>query len=114
MRKRMQVSSASYTTVLSGPNVVPQALNRPTDEKEVELDKRLAAQTSSLVRREQELRSDWEFLTPRQVAEMTGLHVAVVRRAIERGELRAYKLCSRLRIGRNDFEAWLERNVVRS
>lgn len=52
------------------------------------------------------------FLTPRDVAEITGLHVAVVRRAIERGELRAFKLCSRLRIRRQDFDAWVEQNVV--
>lgn len=52
------------------------------------------------------------FLTPRDVAEITGLHVAVVRRAIERGELKAFKLCSRLRIRRQDFDAWVEQNVV--
>lgn len=53
-----------------------------------------------------------EFLSPREVAEITGLHVAVVRRAVERGELRAHKLCSRLRIRRDDFEDWLEENLV--
>jgi excisionase family DNA binding protein len=53
------------------------------------------------------------FLTPREVAEITGLHVAVVRRAVDRGELRAHKLCSRLRIRQEDFQDWLERNIVR-
>jgi len=52
------------------------------------------------------------FLTPQEVAQITGLHVAVVRRAIERGDLKASKLCSRLRIRRADFDAWVEQNVV--
>jgi excisionase family DNA binding protein len=54
-----------------------------------------------------------EFLTPRQVADTVGLHPAVVRRAIDAGELRAYKLRSRLRIRRSDFERWVERSIVR-
>ena len=54
-----------------------------------------------------------EFLSPQEVAQITGLHVAVVRRAVERGELRAHKLCSRLRIRREDFDDWLERSLVR-
>ena len=53
-----------------------------------------------------------QFLSPRDVADITGLHVAVVRRAIERGELRAHKLCSRLRIRQEDFEIWLDSNIV--
>jgi excisionase family DNA binding protein len=52
------------------------------------------------------------FLTPRDVAKITGLHVAVIRRAIDRGELRAHKLCSRLRIRQEDFEIWLHSNIV--
>ena len=53
-----------------------------------------------------------EFLTAQEVAEITNLHVAVVRRAIDRGDLRAYKLCSRLRIRREDYNDWIERNTV--
>src|SRR3954465_13321944 len=53
-----------------------------------------------------------EFLTPREIATITGLHVAVVRRGIGRGELRAHKLCSRLRVRREDFDAWIASNVV--
>ena len=53
-----------------------------------------------------------QFLSPRQIADLTGLHVVVVRRAIDRGELRAHKLCSRLRIRREDFEAWVEQSRV--
>jgi excisionase family DNA binding protein len=54
-----------------------------------------------------------EFLSPRDIAEVTGLHVAVIRRAIERGEIRAHKLCSRIRVRRTEFESWLERSLVR-
>jgi excisionase family DNA binding protein len=53
-----------------------------------------------------------EFVTAQEVAEATNLHVAVVRRAIDRGDLRAYKLCSRLRIRRDDYHDWIERNTV--
>lgn len=35
-----------------------------------------------------------------------------VYRAIERGELRAAKLCSRLRIRPEDLDAWIERNTL--
>jgi excisionase family DNA binding protein len=51
-------------------------------------------------------------VTAQEVAEATNLHVAVVRRAIDRGDLRAYKLCSRLRIRRDDYHDWIERNTV--
>jgi len=33
-------------------------------------------------------------------------------RAIERGDLRAAKLCSRLRVRPEDVEAWIERNTL--
>jgi excisionase family DNA binding protein len=52
------------------------------------------------------------FLSPREIADVTGLNVAVVRRAIARGELRAYKLCSRLRVHQKDFDSWIASNNV--
>jgi excisionase family DNA binding protein len=52
------------------------------------------------------------LLSPQQVADLTGLNVEVLRRAIRCGELRASKLCSRLRVHYDDYEAWLERNRV--
>jgi excisionase family DNA binding protein len=55
-----------------------------------------------------------EFLTPREVADITGLHPAVIRREIDRGNLPASKLASRLRIRRADFEAWVQRGKVKS
>ena len=43
---------------------------------------------------------------------LCGLSRKAVYRAIERGELKAFRLCSRLRIDPDAVEAWLEANVV--
>jgi excisionase family DNA binding protein len=52
------------------------------------------------------------FLPPREAAALAGLSTRAIYRAIQRGELRALRLCSRLRIARADFDEWLERSVV--
>ena len=52
------------------------------------------------------------LLSPEQVATTCGLSRRAVYRAIERGELPATKLCSRLRIVLDDFESWLAANRV--
>ncbi len=52
------------------------------------------------------------LLTPEDVARRCGLSRKAVYRAIERGELKAFRLCSRLRIDRSAVDAWLEANVV--
>src|SRR5438552_3830777 len=52
------------------------------------------------------------LLSPEQVASACGLSRRAVYRAIERGELPATRLCSRLRIMLADFEAWLAVNRV--
>jgi excisionase family DNA binding protein len=52
------------------------------------------------------------LLAPDDVAHHCGLSRKAVYRAIERGELRAFRLCSRLRIRPEDVTAWLESNVV--
>jgi excisionase family DNA binding protein len=54
------------------------------------------------------------FLRPVEAAELTGLSTRAIYRAIERGELRAARLCSRLRIPRAAFDEWVERCVVRA
>ena len=54
------------------------------------------------------------FLSPQQVADIVGLNDAVIRRAIDRGDLRAHKLCGKLRIRSGDFEDWLDRCLVRT
>lgn len=47
-----------------------------------------------------------DVLTPQQVADREQLSYHAVLRAIDRGDLRAYKRASRLRIDRADYEAW--------
>jgi excisionase family DNA binding protein len=53
-----------------------------------------------------------QFLTVNQVAESVALHPKVVRRAIDAGELRAFKLRSRIRVRESDFAAWIEASRV--
>jgi excisionase family DNA binding protein len=53
------------------------------------------------------------FLRPSEAAEMTGLSTRAIYRAIERGELPAARLCSRLEIPRAAFDELVERCVVR-
>ena len=52
------------------------------------------------------------LLSPEDVARHCGLSRRAVYRAIERGELRASRLCSRLRIRSQDMEAWITANRV--
>jgi excisionase family DNA binding protein len=53
-----------------------------------------------------------ELLSPEDVAKRCGLSRRAIYRAIERGELPATRLCSRLRVASDDLEAWLEDNRV--
>ena len=52
------------------------------------------------------------LLSPENVARHCGLSRRAVYRAIERGELPASRLCSRLRIRFEDMEAWITANGV--
>ncbi len=52
------------------------------------------------------------FRTPEQVAKRTGLSRKAIYRAIERGELTAFRLCGRLRIHPDDEHNWIENNRV--
>jgi excisionase family DNA binding protein len=52
------------------------------------------------------------LLSPEDVARSCSLSRKAVYRAIERGELRAFRLCSRLRIEPDDVDAWLNSSVV--
>jgi excisionase family DNA binding protein len=54
------------------------------------------------------------FLRASEAAELTGPSTRAIYRAIERGELRAARLCSRLRIPRAAFDEWVERCAVRA
>jgi excisionase family DNA binding protein len=53
------------------------------------------------------------LLRPVEAAELAGLSTRAIYRAIERGDLRASRLCSRLRIAREDFDDWVARSAVR-
>ena len=52
------------------------------------------------------------LLSPQDVARRCGLSRKAVYRAIERGELRASRLCSRLRIRPDDVDAWLQASTI--
>jgi len=52
------------------------------------------------------------LLTIPEVADMCGLSQKSIRRAIDRGDLPAMKLCSRLRISPDDVAAWYRGNLV--
>jgi len=53
---------------------------------------------------------DAAWMTVAEAAERVGLHHRAIRRAIARGELRAVKVCSRIRIAPGDFAQWLDAN----
>ena len=53
------------------------------------------------------------FLRPAEAAKLAGLSTRAIYRAIQRGELRATRLCSRLRIPRDAFDEWVTRGSVR-
>ena len=55
---------------------------------------------------------DAPLLRVSEAAELAGLSTRAIYRAIERGELRAARLCSRLRIPRAAFDEWVERSAV--
>jgi excisionase family DNA binding protein len=57
--------------------------------------------------------SDERLVSVAEVASLVGLSAKAVRRAVERGELPASKLCGRIRVRREDVDAWVESNQVR-
>ncbi len=52
------------------------------------------------------------FLLPSEAAELVGLSPRAIYRAVQRGELEAVRLCSRIRIPREAFEKWIENSRV--
>lgn len=52
------------------------------------------------------------LLSPEQVARMCGLSRRAVYDAIKRGELSAFRLCSRLRISVDQLDRWLRASAV--
>ena len=55
---------------------------------------------------------DDPLLTPSDVCHQCGLSLKTVYRAIGRGELRASKICSRLRVRQSDVDIWIERSQI--
>jgi excisionase family DNA binding protein len=51
------------------------------------------------------------LLSPYEVASLCGYSRKAIYAAIERGELRATKRCSRWRISADDLRAWLEEGI---
>ena len=52
------------------------------------------------------------FLTPRDAAARLVISERAVRNGISRGELRAVKVCRRVRIAERDFETWVADSVL--
>jgi excisionase family DNA binding protein len=55
-----------------------------------------------------------KLYTAHEVAEISAFHRQVIYRAIRRGELRAFRVCKRIRIKEEDFEEWIEREPAAS
>jgi excisionase family DNA binding protein len=53
-----------------------------------------------------------EYLTKVQAGEIMQLNPKTVERLVSRGELPGYKLANRLRIRRDDLDAWIAANIV--
>ena len=52
------------------------------------------------------------FKSPKEIAQLCGLSTRAIYRAIARGELRATRLCGRLRCHSADVEHWIDGNRV--
>lgn len=52
------------------------------------------------------------LLTPREVAARCNLNYRTVLKAIEAGELPAFRLCNRLRVDPEQMEAWIESSLT--
>jgi excisionase family DNA binding protein len=53
------------------------------------------------------------LLTIPEVHELCSLSEKTIRRAIDRGDLRAVKLCNRVRVAPGDLRAWIDKSAVR-
>jgi excisionase family DNA binding protein len=62
--------------------------------------------------RRDELLTKPEYLTKAQAGEIVQLHPKTIERAILAGELRAYRLRGKVRISREDLEAWVAENEI--
>lgn len=54
-----------------------------------------------------------EFYSPRQIAKMLGLKAITIRRWIDKGTLKGYRLGKDLRIRKSDFEKFLKEREIK-
>lgn len=94
--------------------VSPDQLSLPLFEVALEElhDRRVKPELVRLHDDAARIASGGSALAPDEVAAHCGLSRKAVYRAIERGELRAFRLCSRLRIRPEDLNAWLNAHAV--
>jgi excisionase family DNA binding protein len=59
-----------------------------------------------------ELLTKPEYLTKAQAGEIVQLHPKTIERAIQAGELRAFKLRGKVRISRDDLTVWVAENEI--
>src|SRR4051794_34911276 len=52
------------------------------------------------------------YIDKKQAAEIVGLHWKTIERLIIRGELPAFRLTGKIRIGREDLDAWIDTQRV--
>ncbi len=57
-------------------------------------------------------KKDGQLLSPEDIAHTCGLSRRAVYRAINRGELRAARLCNRLRVDPEELRRWIEAMAV--
>lgn len=53
-----------------------------------------------------------DFLSPKEIAQRLSLDRKTIYRAIDRGELRAFRFGTAIRISPEDMQDWIERSVV--
>ena len=82
--------------------------SRPSRRNDVQLRQRSDRRAKPAT----ELSTVDSLLSPEDVARRCGLSRKAVYRAVARGELRAARILSRLRIDPRDVEAWIRANVV--
>jgi len=54
-----------------------------------------------------------EFHTTRQIAKLLDLKTVTIRRWIQKGQLKAYKLGKEMRISKKDFESFLNERRIK-
>jgi excisionase family DNA binding protein len=106
-------SEAGQPTRTAGPTPEPDSPRRPPHDR-LATDPGRAHAPERVPVREPRRRSPASvpLLSPEDVARRCGVSRKAIYRAVARGELRAARILSRLRIDPGDLEAWLRANVI--